>query len=315
MPVTVYQSSDPSAPVLTGAIGSLINVLSACLVTGYGSQPGAGWTMPFSSSNTIVYRAGGGNQRFLQVVDSIATDARVVGYENMTGPTSGTGPFPTASQVSGGLFIHKGVAGSVPRPWIIVATEYCFYAFIDGSLTTSDLAGTGSTQSFTFFGDFISNRPGDIYNTALISRTTSGTAAGAIFGVMAAGASYAALAGHFIARPFTQLGSSITCTKGARNGIAASTIGASGGDFPDPITGNMNLSPLDLFEQTGATISQFARRGRLPGIWAPLHTIPGASMDTFSGTGELAGRTFLVLTCMNSSTTGRIVVETSDTWS
>lgn len=44
MPATLYLSSDDDAPALTKANLSLI--LKACLVTGYGSKPGAGWTMP-----------------------------------------------------------------------------------------------------------------------------------------------------------------------------------------------------------------------------------------------------------------------------
>ena len=44
MPVTLYRSTDDDAPALTKSNLSLI--LKACLVTGYGSKPGAGWTMP-----------------------------------------------------------------------------------------------------------------------------------------------------------------------------------------------------------------------------------------------------------------------------
>ena len=44
MPAHLYLSSDDDAPALTKTNLSLI--LKACLVTGYGSKPGAGWTMP-----------------------------------------------------------------------------------------------------------------------------------------------------------------------------------------------------------------------------------------------------------------------------
>ncbi len=37
MTVRVYRSTDPNAPSLNGLVGSLINVLDACLVNGYGS--------------------------------------------------------------------------------------------------------------------------------------------------------------------------------------------------------------------------------------------------------------------------------------
>jgi len=37
MAVTVYKSTDTGAPILTGGLGSLVNLLDKCLVTGYGS--------------------------------------------------------------------------------------------------------------------------------------------------------------------------------------------------------------------------------------------------------------------------------------
>ena len=48
MPAHLYLSSDDDAPALTKTNLSLI--LKACLVTGYGSKPGAGWTMPYEDA-------------------------------------------------------------------------------------------------------------------------------------------------------------------------------------------------------------------------------------------------------------------------
>ena len=42
MPWTVYRSDDAGAPNLTGAAGSLIAILDAVLVNGYGAKPAAG---------------------------------------------------------------------------------------------------------------------------------------------------------------------------------------------------------------------------------------------------------------------------------
>lgn len=41
----IYQSSDPQAPQLTGAMGDYKSVWKACLVTGYGDKVGAGFTL------------------------------------------------------------------------------------------------------------------------------------------------------------------------------------------------------------------------------------------------------------------------------
>lgn len=41
----MYQSSDPQAPQLTGAMGDYKSVFKACLVTGYGNKQGAGYAI------------------------------------------------------------------------------------------------------------------------------------------------------------------------------------------------------------------------------------------------------------------------------
>ena len=52
MTVTVYRSTDASAPVLTGVAGAMKAVLDACLVNGYGAKAAAGWSAPFSATPT-----------------------------------------------------------------------------------------------------------------------------------------------------------------------------------------------------------------------------------------------------------------------
>jgi hypothetical protein len=56
MTVRVYKSSDASAPVLTGAVGSLVALLDACLVNGYGALAAAGWTKAFTAANKGAYK-------------------------------------------------------------------------------------------------------------------------------------------------------------------------------------------------------------------------------------------------------------------
>ena len=81
-------------------------------------------------------------------------------------------------------------------------------------------------------------------------------------------------------------------------------------DYPDPITGGINLSRIHV--SNGATVKGI--RGRLPGVFAPLNALPGNNGDTFSGVGDLAGRTFILLDCGSGNTRGRVALETSDTW-
>src|SRR5262245_26448894 len=135
MAVTVYRSTDSSAPTLSGTAGDLVNVLDKCLVAGYGSKTAAGWSKPFTGTNAAVFRMGGGNQFYLDVNDNgpgagTGQEARVRGYETMTAVATGTGPFPTVAQLAAGIIVRKSAALSgTTRAWVMVADDRSFYLF------------------------------------------------------------------------------------------------------------------------------------------------------------------------------------------
>ena len=57
MAVTLYRSSDGSAPgAYSNTVSSLITILDACLVNGYGAKVAAGWTKAFTGTNKAAYR-------------------------------------------------------------------------------------------------------------------------------------------------------------------------------------------------------------------------------------------------------------------
>jgi hypothetical protein len=146
MTVRVYRSTDASAPVLTGQVGSLIALLDAVLVNGYGALSAAGWTKSFSTTNKAAYRqnATGANNTaapmYLYVDDTgpgagAAREARACGFETMSAITpTGTGQFPTAALSTigvGTVVIRKSVsADAVARPWTIVANGQTIYLFM-----------------------------------------------------------------------------------------------------------------------------------------------------------------------------------------
>lgn len=55
-PVKMYSWLDEQAPRLEDKDGSIKTILKACLVTGFGSKNGAGWTMPFEEDYACVLR-------------------------------------------------------------------------------------------------------------------------------------------------------------------------------------------------------------------------------------------------------------------
>lgn len=50
VPVKVYRWDDVGAPALDKTAGCVMTIFKACLVTGYGTKTGAGWTMPFEDT-------------------------------------------------------------------------------------------------------------------------------------------------------------------------------------------------------------------------------------------------------------------------
>ena len=310
MTVRVYYSTDASAPSLTEQSDALIGILDACLVNGYGSKAAAGWTKPFSGTNLAAYLQGsGGNGHYLRVDDTGTTTARCVGYEAMTDVSTGTNAFPLAAQLSGGGYFYKSAtADATARAWCLIATEKAFYLYIGYAESTLIAAGV-ATRHIYFFGSITSFKTGDAYGTMLIANRTSATS-GSAFGESSSGSYSNAHGGHFMARSYTQSGQSVACGKYS-SAITSSYLGYSASTltYPDPVTGGMLLSPVYVYEAV-----VLARRGLLPGCWAPIHSLPGQCGDTFTGVGEMAGKEFILLNASASSTTCRVAIEISDTW-
>lgn len=313
MTVRVYRHNDAGAPVLTGAIGGALAVLRACLVTGYGAKAGAGWTEPFSGTNKAVFQAGAGNQHLLRVDDTTTASFRVRGYASMSDVDTGADPTPTDTLLSGGGYMLKSnTTDATARPWLLVATEKAFHLWVGYGLTVAaGIEGSSAAQPMMFFGKITSYKTGDGYDTALICNNGA-AATGAMFGRVETSFNTVSQ-GHYLMRSYTQIGGAVAACKYSNPASAqgGTTVGAAslGAAYPDPVTGGMLLSPLFLSEP-----SALVTRGVLPGAWAPLHPLPGAPGDTFSGSGALAGKTFILLDCANGSSRGRVALEISDTW-
>lgn len=174
MTVTVYYSTDASAPSLTGSAGSLIAVLDACLVNGYGAKPAAGWTKAFAGTNLASYRTGTGNQYYLAVDDTgvaFGTNfVRLQGFTSMSAVTTGQGQWPLQFQLtaqSGAIVMQKSTTtDSTVRAWVLVASGSGVYFLPEIAATVGAWVGTtnvGSGNGQFFFGDIVSYKPNDLY--------------------------------------------------------------------------------------------------------------------------------------------------------
>lgn len=306
MTVRVYRWDDDSAPTLSASAGSLIALLDAVLVNGYGTKVAAGWTKAYAGTNTAGYTNAGSGCGVLVAHTATATTARFYGYESITSEGVVTGPFPTEAQLSGGLYsLLSSTADATARPWVVVASESYFYLWVGYNVTTTVGLATTLICPIIFAGDIISRTPGDAYHFAVIGNAQ----ASSTYSYFASVATIlGTLTGHYIARPYTQTGASEQFGKAMmQNTLVQTVMGASGTTYPDPISGGMTLSPVYVGVAN-------LWRGIMPGLWAPLHSLPGSPGDTFTGgAGELNGKTFLLLDAGGVSTRGRVALEISDT--
>lgn len=310
MTMTVYDYTDSGAPVLAGQEAKGIDLFVACLVSGYGSKPGAGWTLAFydAATRTAVFRTATAPYAYLQVKDKgpgLGTfkEMRVRGYEAMTGADTGTGPFPTTAQRSNGWFVRKSATlDAVARPWVLAADGQRVYFFPE----TGDVAN----QVAPFlFGRGKSYKTVDDYAVLIAGRNSENSS------TLGSGNDYApilvptiATASHaHLMRSYTGIGGAANIgfhTDTAKhNNTGTVHPGQSGMSYPMPADGGLYLATIYFHEAN-------VPRGEVPGLWCPLHNRPLAHRDTFSGVEGLTGRDFLALT----TGSGQIFLETSDTW-
>ena len=311
MTVRLYTSSDASHPVLNGTAGSLNALLLACLVNGYGSLPGAGWTSPYSNAGTQerVFLVAGANPAYLRVQDNGQSagglkEARLFGYETMSAYDTGTGLFPTAVQRATGYCIRKSAtADSTERAWWLLADEQRFYLFN----TSGDVA---NTVYMAMFGALRSYKTNDAYAFQISGRLVENVATYTTTQELAnyRHPSIANTGSLYFMRSYTAVGSSTVGGQLTDSAKAANTAGAYAGaggmTYPNPSDGGLYLARTYLNEANVA-------RGELPGIWNPLHSRPLSHGDTFTGVEGLTGRTFL---CLWTTTGGCLFLETSNTW-
>lgn len=284
--VFYYDSSMGSAPALDNSVGTLITVLDACLVNGFGGEAAAGWTKAFSGTNKAVYQSSdvAGTQLYLRVDDTYGSYARVRGYETMSDVDTGTGLFPTDAQLSGGGYVLKSSSGTVD--WTLFADSRAFY-FHPNYFTW---------QSAAFFGDIASYISPDAFCCGLLAHDSNSVATMQLNLVNSAKG--------FLARSYLQTGESITQYR-YTHGKNTTFIGdASGVAYPIAGIGFLGW-PIEVWDSTSQP------RGQLPGVWSPVHDDVNLPQGTvISDVPQLSGRDLIVQTIRS----GRLAFDITGPW-
>lgn len=305
---TIYRSSDPGAPALSGQPGALVALLDAVLVNGYGSgldaKPPLGWSIEFSDANIRCYRNSPllGSGRFLRVDDTAtvgnARHAWLRGFVSMSGISTGIEPFPTEAQrANGSLWPKSSSLDGVSRAWTIIGNARCFYLFVEF------MGGDGTLGSPHFAGDIDSLVVGDMYGFALsCSPLTSFTGTtpenhSTTFTIANSSNFSTTLNGFVqgvagvIARPLShEVGAErIMLTTEATGGIFSAAVGSVG---PYPALANAGLLARPLVVKDAST--GWGIRGFFPGVLAPLHDRPFADSEIIPALHALGGSRALV---------------------
>lgn len=254
-----------------------------------------GFTKSYTGTNKRAFKSSdiASTGCFLRVDDTGTTTARVVGYETMSDVDTGTGPFPTSTQLSGGYWWPKSnTADTSARNWVLVGDERTFYLYVSPHPTT--YAGQGVTFAF---GDLISNKSGDAWSCVLaggdssaVATTTSNVSACVGYAQPTSTATAWAVARSHVAIGGAQLGyqTSGHAVASAYSGTTAYNTRSYA--FPNGADNGLLLSEV-LFANNSAI------RGVVPGAYHTPLLVGGyfSTNDSILGTGSFSGKKMLAL--------------------
>lgn len=287
----------------------------------------AGFSKAFAGTNKAVYRSNDLSSRrhFFRVVDGGTTsggsrEAQLWGYESMTDVDNGSGMYPLAAHYPSGFFWQKSdTADAVGRHWVLVTdgkTVYHF-AYIQANMTNSaySIGSPGTNMNGVAFGDVIEFKPGDAYASfvtgcpqpnnfsstqycGFFNATTSITN-----GTPSVSQAFIAFARDFTAIPGSRVGQVYASGLGSQ--LGQSTYIA----YPHVIDNGFYMVPALVTQGSPSLI-----RGRMPGLFEPLHgpCFPnGTIIDNVQG---YVGRKFIMLYGKNTSSIQACVLDITGPW-
>lgn len=290
----LYRWDDGNAPVARGERRSLHDILYACLVTGYGDKPAAGWTREFVNAtfDKAAFRnnpvAGTG---FFNCVNCVSTatpnEANLNGYELMTDIDTGVGLFGAAGAVSNTLI--SAAAGTTARPWVLVADDRAFYLFIWYGITSTPTTSTYLVSTI-FFGDFPARLASDAFACVCCVSNKNQNWSGFCGTTFASGAVVPGIGQNpFFACHYPRRES------GVPGGFTGPYISAGAPCVVNNPGGAGHAIPYSVNEPFILTRGVFSNgianslRGWFPGLFFPCHALPFGQLETIT----IDGFTFL----------------------
>ena len=281
--------------------------------------PQSSWEKVYAATNKAAYRSNHvqASGHFLYVDDTTTQYATVLGYEDMSGVSTGTGPFPSTTQMPAGGRWYKSAAssGSAANRWQMFSDE----RFLITAISTNYYTNPSHTQGgVRCFGDLQPFAPaGDVWSSVLsCAGTTISTYNGGLEHLVHSSAT-AVAGGAFSPRGYAGLGSAVQVTPTCFVG-GASTSGNDSdlGDGPSVVDGRIYTSTL-YYKESGPTSPP---RAQVPGFRYVPQRVPSgmfSSGDLVAGTGDLAGHTLwasLASNTYNNTPSGVAFVDLTGPW-
>lgn len=153
VPVTVYRWDDEDAPRLDRSPNCVATIFKACLVTGYGSKQGAGWTMPYEDTNAGVKvlrpEVGVEQDFYLRLSNDTGREMTAQVYLNMTDVNTGELKLQCFYPFKYGWGGHTG-------KWLLIANGRSFWFLSEQFYSSYDSRKGG----WFFCGDTGCNKNG-----------------------------------------------------------------------------------------------------------------------------------------------------------
>ena len=276
------------------------------------------WTKVYSGTNLAVYRSTDpqSNGHYLRVDDTGTTSARVRGYEEMTDVNTGTGPFCTDTQMSGGGYWWKSASANTnASKWKLFGDSRFFGVAVAAASSSSTVNIAAPAKGF---GDALALAPGgDAWNTVL-SANGNNSSNSALYGALDNSSVSATLGFVVSPRSWTGLGSAVLLNSLPYIGATTAVSGADAtlGIVPSEIDGRIKPTRRFLSEQG----TNKPPRSEIPGVMSIPQTGALSILndgDMLAGADDLAGRQLMCVATGFSYTnapTGIYLVDITGPW-
>lgn len=116
--------------------------------------PSLGFSSVYSETNVAVYQGNAinGYHHYLRVDDQSTSPPRVRGYVTMSDINTGTEPYPSDSQMSGGGYFPK-TSSATAYPWVLIGNDRGFYISVKYSSTGYLVSFFGDVQDHYGYED------------------------------------------------------------------------------------------------------------------------------------------------------------------